>query len=389
MKKIVLISSVLLFILSNITLGQINFDPAFYFKSGYENNIFRSPDILELTDGTILNENDLILNDYFIDLGYDLYAKYKFKKKHKIRISHDLWNRIYSENKSLNQFKLNAKFNYDYKLNKKMHIGFIYRFDKVNKIGTSILGTELTQLFSYNKNYAELHYKYNYMRFSGVQIGVSYYKKVFERAVDIIPLDYTNLAFSLRIGQQFHIQKIIFKAILNIDYSEKNFTDKIALTATGDELISNPFRLWKYYSGMISLKGQTSPGFSFKPYIKYKIRDDMFEDYYSYNLFSSGIKLSYENDRFEAGIGPVYKNLNYQVKTAPDPGSIEDPELRYTYFNTDLYFKVKIYKGVYLSTEFRNKMRDSNTLDLGRKTRRPYKYFELSGSIFIKPFEFR
>ena len=388
MKKQLYITAAIILVISIQSFGQINFEPQLYANYGYENNIFRAPDVLELSDGTILNEPDLIISDSYLDLGYDLYLKHKIKKRHIFRINHDLWNRRYSNNNALNQFKANARFNYEYKISRDMQVGIKYRFDLVNKIGTSVLGDELTQLFSYKRNVAELYYKQDILKNTKLDISVSYSIKDYDTALGIIPLDYDKLGFNLGLSQKLKYKKITLKPSLDLEYITKTFSDVIASDLRGSELTGYPFRVWNYYSGQLSLKGSFKGGFEFKPFVSYKIREDIFEDYYSYNALSFGIGLGYKSDKLKINLNPEYQSLNYLVKTAPDSDLADDPFLVYNTLKLRFKSSYEIFKGVALSLELRNRIRDTNTLDFAWKTRRSYNYYEAMGGIIIDPIAF-
>ena len=388
MKKQLYITAVILLIISIQSFAQIKFEPQLYANYGYENNIFRAPDVLELSDGTVLNEPDLIISDSYLDLGYDLYLKHKVKKRHIFRLNHDLWNRRYSSNASLNQFKANAKFNYEYKINRDMQVGIKYHFELVNKIGTTVLGDELTQLFSYKRNVAELYYKYDILKNTKLDLSASYNIKDYDTTFGVIPLDYDKLGFNFGLSQKRKLKTLTLRPSVDLRYSKKTFSNVIASDLNGSELIGYPLRVLKYYSGQLSLKGSFKGGFEFKPYVTYKIRDDIFEGYYSYNALRFGLGLGYKSDKLKINLSPEYQTLSYLTKTAPDPDLADDPFLGYNSLKIRFKSSFEIFKGLALSLEIRTKNRDSNTLDFAWKSRRSYNYYEAMGGIIIDPMAF-
>lgn len=385
MKKQLYITTTILLIISIQMSAQTKFEPSLYSSFGYENNIFRAPDILELSDGTRLNENDLILSDKYLDLGYEIFLKHKIKKRHIFRLNHDIWNRRYSNNTALNQFKVNARFNYEYKISRDIQVGIKYRFDRNNKIGTSVLGDELTQLFSYKKNNAEVYYKQDILKNTELDISGLYGIKAYDSSAGVIPLNYNKLELYFGLGQKMNLKKTKIKMNLGFSYSQKTFSDVIASDINGSELLDYPLRQWNYYNARFSVKATLSGAFELKPFVAYKIRDDIFQDYYSYNSVNYGIRLSYKSDKFNFALTPEYQNLNYIVKIAPDPDLADDPGLVYNTLNVKFKTSYEILKGVALTAEFRKRNRDTNTLDFGWKTRRSYNYYELMGGISINP----
>ncbi|MCF6365453.1 MAG: hypothetical protein L3J35_04550 [Bacteroidales bacterium] len=387
MKKKYFTTLAIVMIISLQSFGQIKFKPQLYSNFGYESNIFRAPDRLILRDGSELTGSDMILSDSYFDFDYDLYFKYRIKKKHTLRFHNSFWNRRYSNYNVLNQKKFNVRFNYEYRINKKMHLGLKYRFDRVNKIATSVLGDELTRLYSYKMNRADLYFYYRISKNTDIELNSSFGKRLYDTTFGILPLDYNDEKIDIRLRHDFKIKKLELKANLDIGYSKKMFSEIIASDMYGKELNNYPLRLWNYYFGKFYVRGIFADVFEIKPFIAYKSKDDLFEDYYSYNSISFGINFGYNTEKLNIDLTPEYKTLNYLIRTAPDPNITNDPLLAYKYMSFKFKGSYEVYPGVLLSFEFRNKNRESNTLDFTRKTRRSYNYYEVMGGIIINPLE--
>jgi len=126
--------------------------------------------------------------------------------------------------------------------------------------------------------------------------------------------------------------------------------------------------------------------FSAKAFYRFKTRNDLFEDYFSYNASIIGVKLYLQNKKLLFMINPEYTVRNYKVKEAPIVG-LPDPPLVYKYIDFDAKLAYEIRKGLFLQLFYELKNRDTNTEDDGRYTRRPYNSYRVYGGIMINPMD--
>ena len=384
MKKKIFLPLLILFLFGSNSIAQVKFKPEVYIQGGHENNIFKSPNKLLDQTGTYYPEKDIILSDQFIDYGYDLDVKYKPLRKHKFLVEQNFWGRNYSDNSSLNQWDIKFEVQYEYSLSKKMDIGIEYDLNRAKKIGTSVLGTELTRKFSYLKHDVTAYYQWKILKNTQLELEGSYYVKMYEETTGIAPLNHKNTGMGVTLEQDLSISDYETTLWLEFHWDDKKFTDIIASDVSGRELEGYPLRHWQYYNFSLSWKLYELGNFTFKPFVDIEKREDLFQDYYTYNALDAGIKLYFETQRIYTTIEPAYSITDYKTKKAPDPDG-PDPLLTYKYFTMDWTFEYKLSQGVSLNAKYQSKDRNTNTLDESRKTRRPYNYYEMLFGLTLRP----
>jgi len=205
MKKITWIF-LLLFITVN-SFSQIKFKPEIYSSFGLDQNIFRSPESLLKSDGTYYDLDSIILSDMFYDLGYDLNFRYKAGKKHRFRITQNIWTRNYLDSSSLNQHEIALDAKYTYKINKDFSMGGEYGISHNKKIGTTVLGSELTLPLTYLRNQASLFFSTDILDHNETDISIDYFMKKYEKSIDGRSLDQNNLSVNLVTAQDLYFGK--------------------------------------------------------------------------------------------------------------------------------------------------------------------------------------
>ena len=176
MKKNVILLLVLL--ISYTGMSQIKLKTDAILGGGFEENIFKAPDVLLMPNNVDFYDVDsIIISDVFLDFGYSLDVEYKLNKKNVFEVYHKLSNRRYINNSSLNQFGLEFGTNYEYRINKDFSVGANYELSRSKKIGTTVLGDELTSVFSYMKNNAEVYLYTDFFNYNETTFSLNYYNK--------------------------------------------------------------------------------------------------------------------------------------------------------------------------------------------------------------------
>ena len=381
MKKFKL--TILLLLSTFGSFGQIKFKSEVYTYFGTDNNIFRAPEDLQKNDSTFYNPDSLILTDQFFDLGYDLTLRYKKGKKHKFKFSHDLWTRNYMDSSKLNQHSIDFDFQYDYKINKDFDMGIDYNISRNKKIGTTVLGSELTLPLTYWKNNMAAYFATDIIDHNETEISFDFFNKNYEKSVDGRSLDHKHFSVNLTTAQDLYFAKHDFKAWLDFSWANRTYETMPALDSSG-RVDTTDTRHWRYFSTQLNFKAFDIGIFSAKVYYRYKTRKDLFQDYFSYTSSMFGAKFYFENKKFEFIINPKYNVRNYKVKLAPTPNQPE-PLLVYKYFDFNAEISYEISTGVYLQFFYEILNRDTNTEDLSRYTRRPYHSSRVFGGIMINP----
>ncbi len=384
MKKIT-VTVFLVFITLN-SFAQVKFSPEAYSYFGIDQNIFRAPEILQKNDGTYYSPDSIILSDQFFDLGYDLTLRYKSaSKKHKFKISHDLWTRNYLDSSALNQYSIAFDAKYTYKINKDFLTGAKYGISQNKKIGTTVLGSELTLPLTYLNNKASAFFSTDILDHNETEISLNYFNKKYEKSIDGRSLDHNQVAINLVTAQDLYFAHQEFKVWLDVNWADRNYETMPVIDSTGRTQVTDT-RHWRYFSTQFTFKLLDAGMFSAKVFYRYKVRKDLFEGYFSYNSSMAGIKLYLKKDKFLFTMKPQYTIRNYTVKEAPNPTQ-PDIGLVYKYLDFDAKLEYEIKKGLFLQLFYELKNRDTNTEDDGRFTRRPYNSYRVYGGIMINPMD--
>lgn len=372
----------ILFIALN-SFGQIKFTPKVYSYFGVDNNIFRSPELLQKSDGTYYNPDSIILSDQFFDLGYDLTLRYKKGKKHKFKFSHDLWTRNYLDSSTLNQYSIALDAKYTYKINRDYNMGGEYGISQNKKIGTTVLGSELTLPLTYLKNKAALFVSTDILDHNETELSLDFFAKKYEKSIDGRSLDHNNFSVNLKSMQDLYFAHQEFKAWLDIRWANRNYATMPALDSAGRSQLTDT-RHWRYFSTQLTFKLIDLGMFSAKVFYRFKTRNDLYEDYFSYTSSMIGAKFYLQNKKFLFTVNPQYNIRNHTVKEAPAPNQ-PAPLLVYKYTDLDVKLRYEVKKGIFLQMFYEIKNRDTNAEDDGRYTRRPYRSNRIYGGIMINP----
>lgn len=384
-KNYLLIVSVFILFSYSKLYGQFQFEPVGLVSLGYEDNVFHAPDILLDNLGNYIPESDLIISDMFLDYGYNLGFNYK-TKKHLFHVDQGFWGRNYFDYNQLNQYVLDLKLKYKYAFSKHFATGVIYDISKNKKIGTSALGDELLQKFSYLKNDVEILFDYEITRNTDIELAFSWYNKDYEKDSAVVPLDANTFGTDFKFAQDLNSGNYKSTLNLKINYAMRKYSDLRALDASGNSNPDYPLRDWRYFGAGLEYKIDHIGNFAFVPYYWYDSRKDQFEDYYSYKSNEMGLKIYLKSDKFNLKLVPFYSIVKYDVKKAPGPDAT-DPLLVYEYFDIDLQMNYLLFKGTNLTFDFNTSNRNTNTLSESMTTRRDYKSYEIMVGFSFNPFQ--
>ncbi len=372
---------VFLFI-SHTSFGQVKFEPVAYSNFGYAKNIFKAPETLLKADGTAYETDSIILSDMMFDAGYDLSLRYKTKKKHKFWIRQDLWTRNYLDNSSLNEFKVGFDAKYTHHINKDFNVGGDYGISYNDKIGTTVLGSEITLPMKYLKNEASVFFNTDVIDYNKTGLSIGFYNKNYDESIDGRSLNHNHFDIDFGTQYDFYIKKHEYSVSLDINWANRKYKTMEALDASGASQL-NETRHWRYFRSRLTFRLAEIGMFSAKVYYQFKRRKDLFADYFTYNASVFGTKLYVKSEKFLVTINPDYTIRNYKVKTAPIPGP--NPLLTYKYFDFDAKVQYELIKGLRLQLVYDVRNRETNTEDDSRFTRRPYKTYEIYGGILVNP----
>lgn len=377
--SIILIGSILSLPVFSQTKKKIEADA--YIYGGREFNIFQSPaKLYDLDQDVYVDEDSLIISDNFVDVGYDFKFRAKKKKKYVFEFNNDFWHRSYFEHSSVNQSSFKSNLSYERVLSKKISFVGDYRLNWHNKIGTSVSGEELLRSFKYLGNLGQAGIVYKPIKEGTIEFGATYNYKHYYDDTTSTPLHHNNLAFDLELEYEFSKKHAVG---FGFQTNNRHYKEYFAADSNGSISPENPLRQYKYFQFEAMYKFYPVRGFLIEPKFKLSNRKDMYQDYYSYDSYSIGIKARYMNKKFYAYFNGEYRQVNYVEREAYTQ-DIDDPSLTYDYFKFNARVKYKVVDFMEVFVNLQSDNRDSNTELEHARTRRPYNNYEIRGGLTFK-----
>lgn len=353
--------------------GQSELKVDFTLGGGGEYNIFKSPDVLYSNDaGSYWNADSLIITDAMIDAEYDVDFVREKQGKYLFSTGSDLWYRHYLNNSELSQNNLDVYADYRRILGKSVHLGGYYNFRWSNRVGTSVTGDLLMRSFKYLGNEAMLYLDLLPGDHVRMRLFSNYEYKMYYDENTLDPLDHGNLELNYTltslIGKDHELG-------LELSALDRQYSEYHALNAEGRYDRANPLRHFRYYKAELSYDWRPVRGFRINPDLQVKRRVDLFEGYYSYLSYGSGLRIRYMWDRFYISIYGDYSRMEYDIRpafTSQEP----DPMLVYGYFDYRLTFKYEFTDRWEVALDLDSDNRGSNSDLEYFKTRRGYKNYQ-------------
>jgi len=379
---------IVIIVVFNITIlfGQTKISLEPYAYSGYQYNVFNSPDKLFDNDlNEYLDKEALLVSDNFLDLGYDAEYQIRNRKQYKFDIETDFWYRSYFNHTSLDQKQFSLATSYERNILSSLIIGVGYNFKWKDKIGTSITGEEFPRSYVYSSNEGEMYIDYALNKNLDFLLKSSYkYKNFYEDNTDF-PLDQTT--FNMSFGTDYQYSKthgfafdfsFTNKQYENILASDRNGDNDIVYDNFGNIIKSFPTRQLQYYDTEIKYDYKMLRSLVINSAINFRRRTDLYEGYYDYIRFGPDLGIRYKENNISATLKIGYRQKTYNERNAYTLNGLSASKiLEYTYFNYQGEINYQIYKPVDLFLKFSSANRDSNSDIDYRRSRRAYSNFEL------------
>jgi hypothetical protein len=343
-----------------------------YLYGGKEHNIFKAPkSLFDKSTDRYLSEENLMVSDFYQDLGYNIDYEIK-KKNHYLDVGSDLWYRNYIENRKNNQSRIGLNGEYQYRVSKEIQAGARYKLAHSNKIGTSVVGDDLIRSFIYIQNKPEVFITYNRSKKSSYGFSTSFDHKNYYKDTTSRSLNYYNLKFELAANY-----KLLKKHKLGIKayFTDRHYSEYNASDAKGKVKDAYPMRHFQYWGTDLIYKHNFSKKISLSPFTSIIIREDLYESFFSYFSYKFGLRAKYKYKKLSILAEVSHKKFNYSVRNAPSYDEV-DPALEYAYIAYRASLTYQISKSFDAYAAFSSDSRDSNTELEHWKTRRAYNRYE-------------
>ncbi|WP_299537225.1 hypothetical protein [Ulvibacterium sp.] len=331
-------------------------------QAGYEYNYFKSPDQL-LIDGSLLDENDLIVSSEFLDVFFDYDYRYRWKG-HRLRTSISPYARLFQENRSDSYWSLDAALKYDYKLSKKSRFLAEINFERMNRDGldgaqdilvnplgyTNYGGTTGLSFEPIQKNKTILEGFYNFKNFD---------------AYGIRDLQFNEYGLRLATKQEFKIGRQEHAFGLTAYYKKRLYN---TFNAEDNPQIGQ--RDWDYTKITAIYEFPIGNNLELQPQLTYYGRFDRLENRSGFNQYGPGLRFRFDNDKTKISAAAKYYVRDYTILEAP--GS-QGENLRYQYTDVSLRFEhILPIKGLLFTGTVYSRFRETNTVNLSSRSFRGY-----------------
>lgn len=349
-------------------------------NSGFENNIFHSPESYLDRVGTLYDKNDLIVSDGLVEFNWELGYKTTIKKNHKIRIEGSGETKNYFSTPLANTAQIMLQGKYKYVMSDKLKLGYNLELERSKKLITNILGNELPALFTFTQFINEVFAQYEIIENNETTLGAYHKIRKYESAPNTESLSYNTPALFFSTEQKFNINKVETKLDFEIEIKERKYTERTAKDANGNSQVGYPKRDWSYFVSGLSYNIEFSNGIEFEPFLAYTKRTDKFQDQFSYKELGYGLKFEYSLNHIVIDLRSSINNKNYNIRPALQTDGTEIP-LSYKYFKLSAEGEYSLSKRIsfFVLTDYVS--RDSNVTSIEKRPRRGFKTFNILGGI--------
>lgn len=378
MKSLRIIITGLLVAFAAPVFAQLEYELSTFYQAGYENNIFHSPTSYIDRDGVLFDEDALIQSDALNGFGWDAELEREFNDKHRFRLENSGWLRRYSTAKSANQADFDLELKYDLDLNRRIDLGGEIWGSNSNRLGTNVLGEELTRTFAYKEIGTEGYFESELWDDAFGIIELGWRHRNYQSEPGVESLTYSETSVLGEFIQEFGSRDREQYLALEVEFESKPYRDRTSNDSTGySGDPAYPKRHWQYISGQISYGIELNDRWEFEPFLELKHRKDLFQNYYDYNETDYGLKITRDTGRLDISGDFGYRDRLYLVRAAPQETGI-DPQLNYRYIGFSFDLEYEVLTNLFVIGEYNTILRRTNVTVETMKTRRSYDYTDFT-----------
>lgn len=335
-------------------------------------NIFKSPARL-LSGAQLLNVDSLYHNDLVIPIDADLDLRYQ-KGRHDIRLDYaanlDRYNKFDNLNGGYHMVRLSDRWDAARSV-------FLYAEAEgrtVKRVGTNVLGDELSRLFEYNQAGAAVDLTLALNARQALVLGYNGHYRDYRESEGASSLDSYSHEGSLEwIHRTPEKDDAFWETSLEAAYRSKKYISYLARDADGRQNDGYPENHLDYYDLTLRLERAFSRAWTWTFEAGGRYRDDRFEDYYNYLSVDAETGIEWEITRTleihaEAGV----RHMVHEIKDAPQSGSLIYPTLEYDYFDWQVELDYDVLDAVSMLFFVESDNRYSNVTLESYRVRRSY-----------------
>jgi hypothetical protein len=341
--------------------------------TGYESNIFKSPDSLSvLNDSVVHYKDELWNNSAFQDFNASLKLGKKWKKQ-ELSIKIEPGFRYYYAFADKSYFDLRSTLNYEYNFNKKFSYVANFKHGYVNRDGTNFDDAELVTPLAYQSLNISNGLQWRFSKENRSMLMVDYENMNYK------PSSKTHLLYD-KIGAEFETKQFFYdhklKHTVGLKMGYHNRLYKIAQYKYADSISKRDWRyidVGAFYSYPISKIAKLTAG------IDYQNRIDKTRSLNGYQMFKPSLTLELEGEKFELNSKFSYASRLYTSRTGleEDFDTGQEPLLQYKYYMFASKGAFKIAKKLYFTTLIDLRIRKTNREKITSRSFRSYQTYEL------------
>lgn len=361
-----------------------------HYSSGYEYNLFHSPETYMDDNGVMFSKEDLIKNSEFASQGVNL----SYKKKNEngywyFRGSAD--NTLFMKHKEANTSGVQGRFGRNQKITKNFTSNTQFRLRRENRLGLNILGDELFTVFSFKQYQANQTLAFKLSKELELEFGGEIYFKDYDPLENPhgSSLDQIEHTISTTVNykpRSKSVKKFVKEFSVSFDHREKQYQDWVNYEIVDlmadptnptpfypfDSLYTYPFRRWEYNTYRFRYSLPLNKDLEAKLDFRIQSRADSSSGDFGFDDKKVGLRLKWEKEKWAISGSTSYTARNYTYRRAEQDTIMVLPNLRYTYLRSNLEVSYEIEPGVSLQFNYDLINRGSNTTAIDRRTRREY-----------------
>ena len=339
----------------------------------YQNqNIFKSPDRL-LQNGQSLGSDSLYQNDMTIPVEIDAGLEYK-TKRHRLELEYRTSLQRYNKYGNLNGGFHAISLSESWQIAKSFEIHLKTQGRKTRRVGTNVLGDELSRLFEYTSLDVIAEIEWTLTKRQTLSFNYRWHTRDYAETTSAFSLDsyshYAGIDWTYRTARR---KGAYWQTDFGMLYRTKQYRGYFARDESGRQSPSHPINHLDYYDMDVRFKRAWSRQWAGSFQLKGRYRHDPFEDFYTYGSGQVQIGVEWSPSRsIELALDAGWRRVLYEVKDAPQADSGLYPALEYDYFDWSAELEYDVFRSVSMLFFVESDSRYSNVTLESFRVRRSY-----------------
>ncbi|MEF8795736.1 MAG: hypothetical protein V5A48_04725 [Salinivenus sp.] len=348
--------------------AQWDVEATAFMRVGMQENVFKSPNRL-LQNQSMLGTDSLIRRDAIYRYGGGVDVERALGARHEVAVEYDAALQRYATFSSQNarEHDLALRYAHDAPGSLSLEMEVDRRWNR--SVGTSVLGDELTRLFSYRHWEVNPQLEWDLSEMASLTLDYRRRWRTYDTQAGLAPLSYNDHRLQLINWLRFQKADRPQWIFLQASVREKQYRDYQARDLDGQQDPSYPMNTLRYASLRAKYNMDVSDTFSWGIGTKLRRRVDAFEGYYNYQYARLDGEIEWDmRPSTTIALEAKWRHYRYDTKSAVTP---EEP-LRYNYVDGALHLTHRLRPYLHLVAQVSTDRRISNVGDVSRRTRRSY-----------------